>query len=214
MLASPDVRDAWGTELARRTHARGIRDKTILHRAQRRPGQAIRYGRTIWSAISRSAPGASSGDPARGRTASRSNIEHDRGPFNGLAEIAGTVVDPTGAAVRGASVNGARSSRGKTRTVTTNAAGQFSLAGLPAGEYEVQVSWPGSRSLPRSLLSAQRATRRRCRQLWLDWRERNRGDGQVSAEQQGQSWLARGVGGGMAAAPRDGGLAVAYGRRR
>ena len=62
-------------------------------------------------------------------------IEHDRGPFNGLAEIAGSVVDQLGAGLGGAVVEVREISTGKARTARTNAAGQFSLAAIPAGEY-------------------------------------------------------------------------------
>ena len=71
------------------------------------------------------------------------DIEHDRGPFNGRADIVGTVTDPTGAVVPGATVELRRVSTGKTRTATTNAAGHFSLSGVPAGNYVVQVSLAG-----------------------------------------------------------------------
>ncbi len=71
------------------------------------------------------------------------NIEHDRGPFNGLAEITGKVTDATGALVPGASVEVREISTAKPRTAKTNAAGQFVFSGLPAGEYVVQVSSPG-----------------------------------------------------------------------
>ncbi len=71
--------------------------------------------------------------PVRSRPRLTLKIEHDRGPFNGLAEIVGTVTDPTGAVVPGASVEAHEISIAKPRTATTNAAGQFSLSGLPAG---------------------------------------------------------------------------------
>jgi len=71
------------------------------------------------------------------------NIEHDRGPFNGLAEIAGSVMDQTGAVIPGATAEVREISTGKIRRASTNAAGQFSLAGLPAGDYEAQVSSTG-----------------------------------------------------------------------
>ena len=44
------------------------------------------------------------------------NIEHDRGPFNGLAEIVETVTDSTGAVVKGASVEAREVSTGGTLT--------------------------------------------------------------------------------------------------
>jgi hypothetical protein len=83
------------------------------------------------------------GSPGSKPTAINVNIEHDRGPFNGLAEIVGTITDPTGAVVPGASVEARHISTGKTRIARTNANGQFSLSGVPAGDYVVQVSMAG-----------------------------------------------------------------------
>jgi len=68
------------------------------------------------------------------------NIEHDRGPFNGRAEIAGTVADQWGGALEGATVTAREISTGKTRTARVNADGQFRLGALPAGDYKVEVS--------------------------------------------------------------------------
>jgi hypothetical protein len=68
------------------------------------------------------------------------NIEHDRGPFNGLAEIAGSVVDQQGGALEGATVTARGVSNGAARSTWVNTDGQFSLAGIPEGEYEVKVS--------------------------------------------------------------------------
>ncbi len=79
------------------------------------------------------------------------NIEHDRGPFNGLAEIVGTITDPSGAVISGASVAMREVSTGKKRTVPTDAAGQFTLAGVPAGRYEVQVSQAGFKTASRTI---------------------------------------------------------------
>jgi len=77
--------------------------------------------------------------------------EHDRGPNNGLAEIAGSVRDQTGAAIVDASVKVRSVSTGKTRTTRPDATGEFELAGLAAGEYEVEVSSPGFRAESRKL---------------------------------------------------------------
>jgi uncharacterized protein YfaS (alpha-2-macroglobulin family) len=71
------------------------------------------------------------------------NIEHDHGPFNGLAEIAGSVMDQTGAVIPGATAEVREISTGKIRRASTNATGQFGLAGLPLGDYQAQVSSPG-----------------------------------------------------------------------
>ena len=79
------------------------------------------------------------------------NIEHDRGPFNGLAEIVGTITDPTHAVISGANVAIREVSTGKKRTGLTDAAGQFTLAGIPAGRYEVQVSQAGFKTASRTI---------------------------------------------------------------
>jgi uncharacterized protein YfaS (alpha-2-macroglobulin family) len=70
-------------------------------------------------------------------------IEHDRGPLNGLAAIAGTVTDVTGAVVPQATVT-VRSGQDKhLRTAKSDAAGNFNFAGLPAGHYEIRATSPG-----------------------------------------------------------------------
>jgi uncharacterized protein YfaS (alpha-2-macroglobulin family) len=83
------------------------------------------------------------GRPSSDSTSIAVNLEHDRGPFNGLAEIVGTATDPTGAVVAWASVTAREVSSGKTRSAKTDARGQFRLAGMPAGRYLVQVTTPG-----------------------------------------------------------------------
>jgi len=85
--------------------------------------------------------GGSVGKPGTGSV--EVEIEHDRGPFNGLAEIAGSVKDQTGAAVLDATIKARDIATGKVRTARPNAGGQFSLSGLPAGTYQVEVSSAG-----------------------------------------------------------------------
>jgi uncharacterized protein YfaS (alpha-2-macroglobulin family) len=72
-------------------------------------------------------------------------MEHDRGPFNGLAEIAGTVLDATGAAVGGAIVT-LRSSTGKTVTAHADSDGQFHFSGVLPGAYRVEAVSAGFRT--------------------------------------------------------------------
>lgn len=55
------------------------------------------------------------------------------------ADLKGAVVDPNGAVVAGATVTAKNSSTGITRTVTANDGGEYSIIGLPPGEYEVTV---------------------------------------------------------------------------
>ncbi len=83
------------------------------------------------------------GPPAPGGVKFDVEIEHDRGPMNGLAAIAGSVTDFAGAGVPDATIQAREVSTGKTRTAKTDAGGQFSLAGVPAGKYDVQVSAAG-----------------------------------------------------------------------
>jgi uncharacterized protein YfaS (alpha-2-macroglobulin family) len=70
-------------------------------------------------------------------------IEHDRGAFNGLAEIAGKVTDTNGGVVFGATVTALERATGKTRTARTDGTGAFRIAAVPAGLYQVQVASSG-----------------------------------------------------------------------
>jgi len=78
-------------------------------------------------------------------------IEPDRGPANGRAEIAGTVADVTGAVVPRATITLRQLSSGESRTTRSNAQGQFNLAGLPEGHYQIEVRSPGFMVLSRNL---------------------------------------------------------------
>ena len=91
------------------------------------------------------------GPPTSDQIAIDLQIEHDRGPFNGRAEMVGSVKDSTGAAVTGATITAREAATGATRTATTNAAGQFTLAGLAAGDYQLRVSSPGFKIASRAV---------------------------------------------------------------
>ena len=71
------------------------------------------------------------------------HVEHNRGPMNQRAEVAGTVVDQAGASVAGATITLHQVSTANTRIAHAGADGQFALAALPPGSYRVQVSSPG-----------------------------------------------------------------------
>ncbi|HET8824374.1 MAG TPA: alpha-2-macroglobulin family protein, partial [Terriglobales bacterium] len=83
------------------------------------------------------------------------DVEHDRGPFNGLAEISGRVTDLTGAIIPEAIVEVRGAGMAKVRTARSNAEGQFSITGLPAGRYEIRVMSQGFRIAGRSNLTLQ-----------------------------------------------------------
>jgi uncharacterized protein YfaS (alpha-2-macroglobulin family) len=77
-------------------------------------------------------------------------IDHDRGPFNGRAQVSGTVADLTGAEISGATISLRLLSNRETRTGQADGAGRFDFAGLPAGQYEAQITSPGFVFLSRS----------------------------------------------------------------
>jgi len=142
-----DLRDAWGTEL-RVERVRWYRDKT--HYIVRSAGADQRFNTgDDMAAYIEVRTGSIVGAPDSGSI--NLTVEHDRGPFNGLAELGGTVIDPSGALVPEATVKVREVSTGKTRMVTANDAGQFNLSALPAGKYELQVSVVGFRIASREL---------------------------------------------------------------
>jgi hypothetical protein len=59
------------------------------------------------------------------------------------SSITGTVTDPAGARIPAAAVDLRRLDSGDTRSARTDSAGQFSIAGIAPGRYEVQVNAPG-----------------------------------------------------------------------
>jgi hypothetical protein len=59
------------------------------------------------------------------------------------ASITGTVSDPTGAAIVGATVTAKSVERGLTYTAVTNDSGIYRIAQLPVGSYELKVEKPG-----------------------------------------------------------------------
>jgi uncharacterized protein YfaS (alpha-2-macroglobulin family) len=83
-------------------------------------------------------------------------MEHNSGPDNGLAEIVGTVTDVTGAVIPKAHIQILRIEDGKSRDSSADAAGQFSFAALPPGQYKVRVQSPGFRSSIRTITLAAR----------------------------------------------------------
>ncbi|HVR25210.1 MAG TPA: MG2 domain-containing protein [Candidatus Polarisedimenticolia bacterium] len=146
-----DVRDSWGSDL-RIEPVGWYQNKT--HYIVRSAGADQRFNSgddmvAYLQVRNKNIIGGS--EPGSSYSSINLNIEHDRGPFNGLAQIAGTVADPTGAVIAAASVRVRVASSGKTRTAKTNAAGQFDLSGLPAGDYTVEVSCAGFRTVARKV---------------------------------------------------------------
>ncbi len=144
---SPDVHDAWGKEL-RIEPGYGYYGGTGYLVRSAGPDQQFDTADDMqtWLQV-RSRPRASRLYGGKITV----NIEHDRGPFNGLATITGTIADPSGAVVPTATVAAVESASGKTRRAVTSADGQFTLAGLPAGAYKVSISMPGFKSAMQTL---------------------------------------------------------------
>jgi hypothetical protein len=59
------------------------------------------------------------------------------------AGISGTVQDPSGRSIPEASVEAQQQETGWDRKTQTNAAGTYSITGLPIGTYRIRVSRPG-----------------------------------------------------------------------
>lgn len=53
------------------------------------------------------------------------------------ADLVGTVVDPNGAVIQGATITVKNAATGFTRTVQTNDSGEYQIIGLPPGDYEL-----------------------------------------------------------------------------
>ena len=69
------------------------------------------------------------------------------------ATLAGVVQDSTGAVLAGAQVVARQVATGATRQATSGFDGRFTIAGLPAGNYEVRSDFPGFRPLVRAGIS-------------------------------------------------------------
>src|ERR1043166_9608174 len=75
--------------------------------------------------------------------------------------ILGTVTDPNGAVVAGATIRVKNTSTGLERTTTTDSEGNYSVAELPIGPYEVRVEQPGFTTLLVSNVTVEVASERR-----------------------------------------------------
>jgi hypothetical protein len=73
----------------------------------------------------------------------RLSIQHDGNPIDGLSEIAGSVTDPTGAAITGATVTLNQVSGAPSGNARVDQNGKFTLSALPAGKYELRIAAPG-----------------------------------------------------------------------
>jgi len=147
----PETHDAWGTTLHVDPRWFGDRRHFLVRSAG--PDRQFDTGDDMAALVE--VRTAAVVNPSGGGDPIEVEVEHDRGPFNGLAEIAGTVTDPTGAVVSGASVEVRVIGMAATRKTQTNGEGRFSITGLWVGRYEVRVWSPGFRTAAISDLKLQ-----------------------------------------------------------
>jgi hypothetical protein len=134
----PDLRDAWGTKL--RVEPTRWDWRTAYHWVRSAgPDKQFNTGDDM-AVLLEVHRRKIVGRPTSGANAIALNIEAGRGPFNGRADILGTVVDQQGGALEGATVTAREVSTGRTRTTWVKADGHFRLVGMDAGEYRVTVS--------------------------------------------------------------------------
>ena len=72
----------------------------------------------------------------------------------GAGSIRGTVQDPTGAVIVGATVTVTNTGTGLVRTINTGDAGQFNVPVLPPGDYIVRVEQAGFSALEQQNLQS------------------------------------------------------------
>ena len=136
-LDGPDVRDAWGTKL--NFEPQGARQYGYYYVRSAGPDKKFGTGDDLLRyAVVQSVQN------------SDLKIEHNRGPFNGGAEIVGVVVDPAGAVVSGAKVEARSLVTGVVYRAQADRSGDFRLSALPPGAYSLQVMSPGFRTFLRA----------------------------------------------------------------
>ena len=135
--AGPTFRDPWGNDFRIERQAWFPRNTYVVRSA----GPDKRFDTaddlTLTLQVQTDEPGAAS----IGVT-----MEHGRGADNGRGEIAGSVLDQSGAVISGATVTARNRATGVTRTARSDNSGQFTLPAMPAAGYDVQVSAPGFQS--------------------------------------------------------------------
>jgi uncharacterized protein YfaS (alpha-2-macroglobulin family) len=144
---SPEMRDAWNRNV-RVAHAAADGQNRYYSASSSGPDKRFGTADDLTTFLEVRS-GTVAGPPNSGYATLQ--IEHDRGPVNGLAEIVGSVADSSTATIPGATVNVREVSTGRTRTARTGPDGRFTLAALPAGAYEIQVFSAGFKRVSREL---------------------------------------------------------------
>jgi uncharacterized protein YfaS (alpha-2-macroglobulin family) len=141
----PEFRDAWGTKVVLEPVPwDSTKTNLIVHSAG--PDRKFKTSDDLQGnlLIRRKKIGST-------HTAIDVRLEHIPSARNGLAEIAGTVVDKSGAVVPHAQVEVRATKGGRIRKLRTAESGQFRFPALPAGDYVVEVTAPGFRIASQSI---------------------------------------------------------------
>ncbi|MFN7994785.1 MAG: MG2 domain-containing protein [Bryobacteraceae bacterium] len=131
----PRMRDAWGTAL--RVEDVNWSPEKMVHSAG--PDKQFDTADDLVVFVTASNR-KMVGHPSSGPSTLDANVEHGRGPFNGRAEIAGTVMDHSGGAIENATITAREIASGGKRTARSDGGGQFRFAALPPGTYDVRIA--------------------------------------------------------------------------
>ncbi len=139
LSGGPELTDAWGGKLSVTSVSYGGPGKTYMVRSAG-PDKQLNSADDLYAYFSVREPKMVARANS-GPSGIDINIEHDRGPYNGRADISGVVADPKGGAVEGVSVAAREVASGQMRNATTNSEGAFQFTAAPAGDYQITVAY-------------------------------------------------------------------------
>jgi uncharacterized protein YfaS (alpha-2-macroglobulin family) len=142
------MQDAWGTEIQIDPQRWAPHNKLYL--SVRSAGTDRRFGTVDDLAVTIETYTGRVVE-AQQRGILETKIEHDFGPLNGLAQVVGSVTDSSGAVIAGATVTLRQARKTDRRTAVTDASGAFTLVGLPASSYEIEISARGFEAASRQI---------------------------------------------------------------
>jgi uncharacterized protein YfaS (alpha-2-macroglobulin family) len=145
---APEIRDAWGHDFAVE-RAGGMNLFRVRATGPGGMGNFAAYLEVHPRKIATSAmyPGLSD---------IQANVEHDRGAWNGMAEVTGKVIDPADTPIAGATIELRVPDGARPRLARSDGEGRFTLSGVPPGDYEIRIESPGFNSASRKLKMAAR----------------------------------------------------------
>ncbi len=134
-VALDQVRDPWADTI--RVESAYWNSNMVLVRSAG-PDKTFDTGDDMYASMTKSVRPAV-GSASSGPSAIDVNLEHFRGPLNGKAVITGKVIDQRGMAVEAATITARAVVGGAVRSAKTGSSGEFTLSGLSAGEYQIEV---------------------------------------------------------------------------